>query len=73
MGEVSNDEILTWGLAGLAVYFSVLLVRGFVGYQRFRRVRPTALLTWPNCALWRACRGLAPCAARREESFAAPC
>jgi hypothetical protein len=48
MGEVSNDQILTWGLAALAVYFSVLLVRGLVGYQRFRRVRPTALLTWPN-------------------------
>ena len=36
------------GFAGLAVYFSVLLVRGFWGYQCFRRVRPTAILTWPN-------------------------
>ena len=48
MGEASHEKILTWGLAGLAVYFSVLLVRGLMGYQRFRRVRPTALLTWPN-------------------------
>jgi hypothetical protein len=48
MGGPSNEQILTWGLAGLAVYFSVLLVRGLMGYQRFRRVRPTALLTWPN-------------------------
>jgi hypothetical protein len=48
MGGVSNESILTWGLAALAIYFSVLLVRGLIGYQRFRRVRPTALLTWPN-------------------------
>ena len=48
MGNLSNETILTWGLGGLAVYFSVLLVRGLAGYQRFRRVRPTALLTWPS-------------------------
>jgi hypothetical protein len=46
--EAPNQQILTWGLAGLAVYFSVLLARGLWGYQRFRRLRPTALLTWPN-------------------------
>src|SRR5262249_60781914 len=33
---------------GLGIYFSVLLVRGLAGYLRFRRVRPTALLTWPG-------------------------
>jgi hypothetical protein len=48
MDGVSNETILTWGFAGLAVYFSVLLARGLMGYQRFRRVRPTALLTWPS-------------------------
>jgi hypothetical protein len=42
-----NDTILTLGLVGLGIYFSVLLVRGLAGYLRFRRVRPTALLTWP--------------------------
>jgi uncharacterized membrane protein YphA (DoxX/SURF4 family) len=44
----SNDRILTLGLLGLGVYFSVLLVRGMAGYFRFRRVRATALLTWPG-------------------------
>src|SRR5262249_44543031 len=27
---------------------SVLMVRGLAGYWRFRKVRPTALLTWPG-------------------------
>ena len=44
----SNETILTVGLAGVGIYFSVLLVRGLFGYLRFRRVRPTALLTWPG-------------------------
>jgi hypothetical protein len=44
---LANDTILSLGLAGLGVYFAVLLVRGSLGYLRFRRVRPTALLTWP--------------------------
>jgi hypothetical protein len=48
MERLPNETILTWGLGGLAVYFSVLLLRGLLGYQRFRRVRPTALLTWPS-------------------------
>ena len=42
-----NETILSVGLLGLGVYFAVLLVRGFAGYARFRRVWPTALLTWP--------------------------
>jgi hypothetical protein len=33
-------------MSGLAVYFSVLLARGTWGYLQFRRVRPTALVTW---------------------------
>jgi hypothetical protein len=44
----SNDLILTLGLLGLGIYFSVLLIRGFLGYLHFRKVRPTALLTWPG-------------------------
>lgn len=44
---MGNETILSLGLAGLGVYFAVLLVRGFLGYARFRRVRPTAVLTWP--------------------------
>jgi hypothetical protein len=47
MNIPANETILTWGFAGLAVYFTVLLVRGLLGYRRFRRVRPTAVLTWP--------------------------
>lgn len=43
-----NDRLLTVGLLGLSVYFSVLLIRGFAGYLRFRKVRPTAVLTWPG-------------------------
>ena len=46
MFGLSNDKIMTVGLVGLGVYFSVLLVRGLLGYARFRRVRPTALVTW---------------------------
>ncbi len=44
----SNDTILTLGLLGLAIYFSVLVARGIAAYLRFRKVRTTALLTWPG-------------------------
>jgi hypothetical protein len=43
-----NETLLTVSLVGVAVYFSVLIVRGVLGYARFRRVRGTALLTWPG-------------------------
>ena len=42
-----NETLLTAVLVGVGVYFSVLLARGFAGYLLFRRVRGTALLTWP--------------------------
>ena len=42
-----NETILTVVLAGIGVYFSVLLARDFAGYLRFRRLQPTAVLTWP--------------------------
>jgi hypothetical protein len=44
---MANETMLSLGLLGLGIYFAVLLVRGFAGYARFRRVRPTALLIWP--------------------------
>jgi hypothetical protein len=44
----SNDTILTLGLLGLAIYFSVLVARGIAAYLRFRKLRATALLTWPG-------------------------
>jgi hypothetical protein len=37
---------MTLGLLGLGIYFSVLLFRGLKGYLLFRKVRPTALVTW---------------------------
>lgn len=47
MLPVSNETALTVVLLGLGIYFLVLLVRGLRGYLLFRRVRPTAVLTWP--------------------------
>ena len=47
MLPVSNEAALSAVLLGLGVYFSVLLIRGMRGYLLFRKVRPTALLTWP--------------------------
>lgn len=48
MGAFSTETLLTLGLLGFGAYFFVLVVRGFARYMRFRRVRPTALLTWPG-------------------------
>jgi hypothetical protein len=47
MFGLTNDRLLTLGLLGVGVYFLVLLARGLHGYSRFRKVRGTALLTWP--------------------------
>ena len=47
MAGLANERVMTVGLAGLGIYFSILLTRGLLGYLRFRRVRPTALVTWP--------------------------
>jgi hypothetical protein len=44
---MSNDVMLTLALLGIGIYFSVLMVRGLLGLLRFRRVQPTALVTWP--------------------------
>ena len=41
-----NETVLTVGLLALGVYFGIFLVRGLVLYLRFRRLRPTALVTW---------------------------
>ena len=42
-----QQQVVSIGLLGLGVYFFVQLVRGLAGYLRFRRVWPTAVLTWP--------------------------
>jgi len=39
--------LLSVGLVGLGIYFAVQLVRGLFGYRRYRRLLPTAALTWP--------------------------
>ena len=43
-----NERVLTTVLFALAVYFSGLLIWSLARYAKFRRLRPTALLTWPN-------------------------
>lgn len=43
----AQQQIVNVGLLGLGIYFTVQLVRGLLGYQRYRRVRPTAVATWP--------------------------
>jgi len=41
-----QQRIVSLGLVGLGVYFTVQLLRGLLRYQRFRRLWPTALTTW---------------------------
>jgi hypothetical protein len=47
LSSKANETLLTIALAGFGLYFAVLMARGLAGYLRFRRVWPTALLTWP--------------------------
>jgi energy-converting hydrogenase Eha subunit C len=42
------QKLVGLGLLGLGLYFAIALVRGLRGYLRYRRVAPTALLTWPS-------------------------
>jgi len=37
-----HQQIISLGLLGLGVYFTVQLARGLAGYLRFRRVAPRA-------------------------------
>jgi hypothetical protein len=41
------QQLVSLGLLGLGLYFGVQLGRGAVGYRRYRRIAPTALVTWP--------------------------
>ena len=41
------QQLIGIGLLGLGLYFAVQLGRGGAGYLRYRRVAPTALVTWP--------------------------
>jgi hypothetical protein len=44
---MSNELMLSVVLGGVGLYFAVMVGRAGLAYARFRRVRPTALLTWP--------------------------
>jgi hypothetical protein len=58
-----QQNVISLGLLALGVYFFVQLVRGLAGYLRFRRLWPTAVLTWapPRPALlpWLFAMGVA--------------
>ena len=41
------QQLVGLGLLGLGVYFAVQLGRGAAGYLRYRRIAPTALVSWP--------------------------
>jgi len=41
------QQLVGLGLLGLGLYFGVQLVRGTVGYLRYRGIAPTAVVTWP--------------------------
>lgn len=43
-----QQQLVGLGLAFLGAYFAVQLARGIAGYLRYRRVAPTAVLTWPS-------------------------
>ena len=42
-----QQHVISLGLVALGAYFFVQIARGLAGYLRFRRVWPTAVLTWP--------------------------
>lgn len=42
-----NKTLVTIAFVGVAIYFSVLILRDLRRYVRFRRVRDSALVTWP--------------------------
>jgi hypothetical protein len=43
----TQQQIVSWGLLGLGIYFTVQLIRGLLGYRGYLQVRPTAVTTWP--------------------------
>jgi hypothetical protein len=44
----SQQQVVSVGLLGIGLYFGVQLVRGIVGYLRYRGVARSALVTWPT-------------------------
>jgi hypothetical protein len=43
-----QERLVSLGLAFLALYFGVQLLRGLAGFLCYRRVAPTAEATWPT-------------------------
>jgi hypothetical protein len=43
-----QEQLVSLGLAFLGLYFAVQLVRGAIGFLRYRKVAPTAVVTWPT-------------------------
>lgn len=46
MSRLPSDTLLTLILLALAVYFSVLVARAMAAWLQFRRLAPTALVSW---------------------------
>jgi hypothetical protein len=46
VARIPSDLLLTLILLALAIYFSVLVARALAAYLRFRRLAPTALVSW---------------------------
>lgn len=46
MTRLPSDLLLTLILLALAIYFSVLVARALAAYLKFRRLAPTALVSW---------------------------
>jgi hypothetical protein len=44
--RLPSDTLLTLILLALAIYFSVLVARAMAAYLQFRRLAPTALVSW---------------------------
>ncbi len=57
---LTNETVLAIAFVGLGIYFTLLVAHSLLGYARFRRLRPTALLTWqaPRPAHFRLLVGL---------------
>jgi len=43
----TQQTIVSLGLLGLGIYFTVQLIRGLLGYRSYLLVQPTAVATWP--------------------------
>jgi hypothetical protein len=58
----TQQTIVSLGLLGLGVYFTVQLVRGLLGYRSYLLVQPTAVAIWPaprqNLTRWLVALGI---------------